>query len=128
MATSAPSPTAQPLPPLPDLQSAAGTGGEPQGNQSAMAAIMSGIAPVKNGVDSINSACRQIVQSGAVPGSEQICAQIISLATSLLPMALQQAIQPGQGGGGGGGQGIQALGGAPPPPQGGASPAPGATQ
>lgn len=109
-----------PLPPLPDLQSAAGTGGQnasdPQ--QSAMAALVAGIAPIKSGVDAIVAACKQIVQSGAVPGAEQPCAQIVALATSLLPAAAQQAMQPGQGGApppqpSGGMQGIP--GGAPPP-------------
>lgn len=59
---------------------------------------MSGLAPVKNGVDAITQACKAIVQSGAIPGSEQICGQIVALATSLLPMAVQQTFQPGPGG------------------------------
>lgn len=80
-----------------------------------MAAIMSGITPVKTAVDGIVAACRSIVQSGAVPGAEQPCAQIVAIATSLLPMALQQALQPGQGGG----AGIQGM-----PPPGGPPPAP----
>ncbi len=99
-----------PLPPLPDLQSAQGTGGAPAGPQDAMAALVSGIAPIKNAVDSIVAACKQVVQSGAVPGAEQVCAQIVALATSLLPMAAQQALQPGNGGGP-----ISAIGGGQPP-------------
>jgi len=78
-----------------------------------MAQVISGIAPVKTAVDGISAACKQIVQSGAVPGAEQICAQIIALATSLLPMAAQQALQPGLGG-----TGIGPVG-AGAPPQGG---------
>jgi len=70
-----------------------------------MAAIVAGIAPVKTAVDTIVAAAKQIVQSGAIPGAEQPVAQIIALATSLLPMAAQQAMQP-QGG-------IQAIGGQP---------------
>lgn len=81
-----------------------------------MAAIMSGLVPIKSGVDAILAACKQIVQSGAVPGAEQPCAQIVALATSLLPMAAQHALQPGQGGGPGPIQGIP--GGAPPAPGG----------
>ena len=106
------SPGAAPLPPLPDLNTAAGTGGQDasQSQQSAMAALVSGLAPVKNGVDQMIAACKQIVQSGAVPGAEQVCAQIVALATSLLPMAAQQAMQPGQGGGP-----ISAIGGGQPP-------------
>lgn len=85
-----------PLPPLGNLQSAGATGGgDPQ--QSAMAALVSGLAPIKNAVDSIAAACRQIVQSGAIPGAEQPCSQIVSLAASLLPMAMQQAMQPQPG-------------------------------
>ena len=76
---------------------------------------------MKSGVDAIVAACRQIVQSGAVPGAEQSCAQIVALATSLLPMAAQQALQPGQGGGGI--QGLPGAGATPPP--GGAPGAPG---
>jgi hypothetical protein len=94
-----------------------------------MAALISAVGPTKQAVDSIVAACKQIVQSGAVPGSEQPCAQIIALATSLLPMAAQQALQPtGQS------SGIQAIpGGATPQgaapsgiPQGGTPPVPGA--
>ena len=124
MTPSPQSAVAAPLPPLPDLQSAAGTGGAPLGNQDAMAAIVSGIQPVKSAVDGIVAGAKQIVQSGAVPGAEQVCAQIIALATGLLPMALQQALQPGQGAGGG----IQAIGGAPPAPPAPGGAAPGGTQ
>ena len=60
-----------------------------------MSSLVSGIAPVKAGVDAILAACKQIVQSGAVPGAEQPCGQIVALATSLLPMAAQAALQPG---------------------------------
>ncbi len=70
-----------------------------------MAALMSGIAPVKAGVDGIIAACKSIVQSGAVPGSEQVCGQIVALATSLLPMAVQAGMQPGGGSSGGPGPG-----------------------
>jgi len=106
----------QPMPPLPEMQtgpSGGGMGGDPN---SAMAAILSGIAPVKAAVDAIRSACQQIVQSGAVPGSEQICGQIVSLSSQLVPMAAQQALQP-MGGGGGMGGGLPM-----PPPPGGPAP------
>lgn len=124
MASAAPVPGqgSAPLPPLPDLQSAAGTGGKALGQLDPMAAIVAGIAPVKTAVDSIVAAAKQIVQSGAVPGAEQPCSQIIALAVSLLPMAAQQAMQPG-------GQGIQAIGGQPPQGgQPGAGPQPGTPQ
>lgn len=90
-------PVSQPMPPLPELQT--GPSGQVAPND-AMASILSGIAPVKSAVDAIRAACQQIVQSGAVPGSEQICGQIVAMATQLVPMAAQQAIQPGSGGGG----------------------------
>lgn len=111
------------LPPLPDLQSAAGTGGAPGGNPGFMASLVAGIAPVKNAVDMILAGCKQIVQSGAVPGAEQPCAQIVALATSMLPMAAQAALQPGGGGPSSGisappGQGIPPM----PSPQGPPSP------
>jgi hypothetical protein len=81
-----------------------------------MSAILAGIAPVKTGVDGIVAACQQIVQSGAIPGAEQVCGQIVALATSLLPMAAQQMMHPG--GGGIPPVGPQAGGGpgGPPPP------------
>ena len=96
MAPSPSSPGAAPLPPLPVLS---GGGQSGPGASSPMASLVSGIAPIKAAVDSILLACKQIVQSGAVPGAEQPCSQIVALATSLLPMAVQQAMQPGQGGG-----------------------------
>lgn len=98
------------LPPLPDLQSASGTGGGQTGTSPGlMAALVSGIAPVKTAVDGILAACKSIVQSNAVPGSEQVCGQIVALATSLLPMAAQQALQPGMTGPGPGGPGPQPI-------------------
>jgi hypothetical protein len=65
-----------------------------------MAGIISGVAPVKAAVDQILMACKQIVQSKAVPGAEQPCSQIEALATSMLPMAVQAAMQPGPAQGG----------------------------
>lgn len=116
-------PTAQaaqtaPLPPIGNLPTSAG-GPAPSGGMSA---IMSGIAPVKSAVDAILAASQAIVQSGAVPGAEQVCSQIVALATSLLPMAAQQAMMPGPGGPaspGPGGPGPQAIG--PVNPGGGAN-------
>jgi hypothetical protein len=104
------SPTPQPsgpnvpaLPPLPNFPSG---GAQPTGQgQNGMASIISGIAPIKTSVDSIIAACKQIVQSGVIPGSEQPCGQIVALATSLLPMAVQSALSPM-----GGGQSIQPPG------------------
>lgn len=105
-----------PMPPLPDMQtgpSQGQMGGDPN---SALAAILAGIQPVKMGVDAIRAACQQIVQSGAVPGSEQICGQIVSLATQLVPLAAQQAMQPmAAGGGAGGDMGVAPPAGAAPP-------------
>lgn len=69
--------------------------------------MLSGIAPVKSGVDQILQGVRMIVQSGIIPGFEQVGGQIIALATSALPMAAQQMMQPG-------GQGAGAAGGIPP--------------
>lgn len=112
------SPGAAPLPPLPNLSSGgqgdASTSGAASGG---MAGIMSGLAPVKMGVDGIVKACQTIVKSGVIPGSEQICGQIIALATSLLPMAAQAVLQPIGGGGPGGAQ--------PQPQQQGGIPQPG---
>ena len=112
--------SASQLPPLPDF-SAQGGGSGPSTPPSFLASIMSGIAPVKNAVDSINAACKQIVQSGSVPGAEQVCGQIVALAQSLLPMAAQQALQPtgpapgpGVGAPGPGGAGGPGGGGLPP--------------
>jgi len=108
--TPSPGITSSPLPPLPDISGASAGVTPPQSD--AMSAMMSGIAPVKGAVDQILSAAKTIVQSGAVPGAEQVCGQIIALATSLLPMAIQQALQPGMSGGGAGPSGpIPPLGG-----------------
>ena len=89
--------SAAPMPPLPELSTAAAAGGS--GSPTAqppgvLSSLLMGIAPVKQAVDQINAACQQIVQSGTVPGSEQICAQIVSAANSLLPMAAQNALAP----------------------------------
>lgn len=109
------SPGAAPLPPLPNLS---GSGGAPAGaapgGQDGMAALMSGIAPIKMAVTQILTACQQIVKSGAIPGAEQPCGQIVALATSLLPMAAQQALQPM--GAGGGASPLPPVGGGSPPP------------
>jgi len=95
-----------PLPPLPAL-GAGGSSPSPAGG--GLASMLAGIMPVKNAVDQINAAGKMIVQSGAIPGAEQVVAQIIALANSLVPMAAQNAMQPGVGGPGPG---------APPPPPG----------
>ncbi len=108
--------TSAALPPLPDLSGGPGGGqGQPGGDPMAM--IMAGLAPIKQAVGGIQGACKSIVQSGAIPGAEQICGQIVALANSLLPMAAQNLLQPGMGGSGnappapgGGGMGM------PPPP------------
>ena len=89
---------AAPLPPLPDLQSGGSGAAQPPDQQNSMASLISGIAPVKQAVDMILAGVKQIVQSGIIPGAEQPCAQIASLATSFLPMAAQQILQPGGGG------------------------------
>lgn len=109
--------TAQPLPPLPDLSSTASTGGgsaDPT-SSSPLAAIMSGIMPIKSGVDAIQAACQQIVKAGTIPGAEQICGQIVALATSLLPMAAQAAMGPGAATGMGNGPSMAPM---PPPSNG----------
>lgn len=109
--------TAASLPPLPDLSSSASAGaGSDQPNSGILAALMSGVAPVKMQVDTINKACQEIAKLGTIPGAEQICGQIVALATSMLPMAAQSAM-----GMGGGGQGMSAM---PPPPNGPAPMAP----
>lgn len=85
---------AAPLPPLPNLPTS--NGATPGTNpMDPMAQLLSGVMPIKMGVDGIMAACQQIVQSGMVPGAEQICSQIMQLASSLLPMAAQSALQPG---------------------------------
>lgn len=84
--------TQAPLPPLPDMnKSGGGQAGQPD---NPMAQVMAGVAPVKSAVDAIMQACKMIVSSGAIPGSEQVCSQIMALSTSLLPMAVQQAMMP----------------------------------
>lgn len=89
-----------------------------------MAQLLSGVMPIKQGVDGIMAACQQIVQSGMVPGAEQICSQIMQLASSLLPMAAQSALQPGAMGGGMPGQGMSPMpqGGGMVPPEMGVAP------
>lgn len=87
-----------PLPPGPDM-SGAQTGASPAG-PPGLEMMISGLAPVKGGVDQILAGAKAIVQSGAIPGAEQICGQIVALATQLLPMAVQQVTQPGGMGGG----------------------------
>ncbi|MDE2102404.1 MAG: hypothetical protein KGL39_34475 [Patescibacteria group bacterium] len=84
------------LPPLPDFGGNGGGGGNgPQtGNQDALASLMSGIAPIKKNTDAIIQAAKEIVKLGTIPGAEQIAAQIISLATSLVPMAAQNLLNP----------------------------------
>lgn len=82
---------------------------------------MSGLAPVGEAVKQIQMACQMIVRSGAVPGAEVVCGQIIALATGLIPMAASSAM------GMGGGAGVGAAGGpggmAPmPAPPGGPAP------
>lgn len=120
-----PAVSAAPLPPLPNLPAApmAGGAGAPAGAPGFLSAILSGIAPVKSAVDQINAAARQIVQSGSVPGGEQICAQIVALAASLLPVAAQNAVQNSGMGAGGPGMGMGMMGMSPlPPPPGGPQP------
>ncbi len=85
-----------------------GSGPQPSGPQG-LAAMMSGIMPVKTGVDAINQAVKQIAGAGIIPGAGQILEQIVALANSLLPMAAQNALQP---------SGSPGPGGGPPPPPG----------
>ena len=86
-------PQAAPLPPLPDLNSA---GTPPQQPNSPIKDLVSGLGPVKAEVDNIMKSCKKIVQSGAVPGAEQVCSQIMALGTGLLALAAQSAMIPGQ--------------------------------
>jgi hypothetical protein len=95
MAPTAPGPGAAPLPPLPQLSA----GGGQANTQSPMAGMVAGLTPIKAAVDQIVAACQMIVKAGTIPGAEQPCSQIVALAASLLPMAAQQMMQPGQGAG-----------------------------
>lgn len=70
-----------------------------------MASLISGIQPVKNGVDQVLAGVQAIAQSGAIPGVEQILAPVIALMNQILVMTAQQVMGPG-------GQGPQAT---PPP-------------
>ena len=111
---------AQPLPPLPNLGGPKASVGAPPPN-GALAAIMSGIAPIKSSVDIINGECRKIIATGTIPGAAQILGQVVALVNSLLPMAAQNLLQPNQPGGvGPGGPGGPGAGGPgpgmPPPP------------
>lgn len=81
---------------MPDLPAQPSAAAPKQGG--FLKAILAGTQPVQDAVTAIQQACKQIVVSGAVPGSEQIAAQIIGLANQLVPMAVQQAMG-GQGGG-----------------------------
>lgn len=89
-----PSGAAAPLPPMSDFGSGS-SGASPK--DSPLAGIISGLTPIKMSADKIVQECKSIVQSGAVPGAEQVCSQIIALTMSLLPMAAQSMMQPGQG-------------------------------
>jgi hypothetical protein len=85
-----------PLPPLPDLSGGGkDAGSTPQ--QSPLAGMISGLAPIKMSVDRIAAECQSLVRSGKIPGAEQVCGQIMALATSLLPMAAQSMMQPMSG-------------------------------
>lgn len=88
------------MPPLPDLQTASTPAAGGDTGTSPLAAILSGIMPVKSAVDAINQACKQIVQSGMIPGAENVCGQIVAMAQALLPMAVQSSMGPMQGQGG----------------------------
>jgi hypothetical protein len=85
------------LPPLPSglSDNSGGKDAGGAGKSSPLAGLISGLTPVKMGVDRIVQECKSIVQGGNVPGAEQVCGQIIALATSLLPMAAQSMMQPG---------------------------------
>lgn len=97
-------PAAAPMPPLPDFNTDPNT--QPQtGNKDVLASLMSGIAPIKKSVDTILEESKKIVKAGVIPGSEQVVAQIVALATSLLPMAAQNLLNP-MGGGGSMGPGL----------------------
>ena len=61
---------------------------------SPLASLVSGLAPVKNAVDQITSAAKQLSQLG-IPAD--LCGQLIALATSALPIAAQGALGPGGG-------------------------------
>lgn len=96
------------LPPLPDFNQSGNS--QPQGGkQDVLASLMSGVAPVKKHVDNIVQSAKEIVKLGVIPGSEQVAAQIISLATTLVPMAAQNLLNP---------MGGQAVGPMLPPPGG----------
>jgi len=77
-----------------------------------MAGLVSGLAPVQRNVTTILQAVRELARSGLIPGGEAALGQIVALTVSLLPMAANSALQPGQGGGGGP---VTALPGAQPP-------------
>ena len=106
-----------PLPPLPDLNGGGDT--QPQtGAKDTLAALMSGVGPVKKHADNIVNSAKEIVKMGVIPGAEQIAAQIISLAVSLVPMAAQNLLNPMGGAGGSGAVGPML------PPPGGPAPMP----
>ena len=107
------------LPPLPDLNTKP-TDQTQTGNKDVLAALMTGIGPIKKHTDAIVQAAKEIVKSGTIPGAEQIAAQIISLATSLVPMAAQNLLNP-MGASGGAVQGGNDVG-AMMPPSGGPAP------
>lgn len=85
------------------------------GDNSGMAAILSGIVPVKSAVDQIAAACAQISQAAIIPGADQVLQQIMALATSLVPMAAQNLLAPAGASAGAGMAGMAGMGMGQPP-------------
>jgi len=104
------------LPPLPDFDKS-GDSGMQSGKQDMLSSLMSGIGPVKKHADTIVQSAKEIVKLGVIPGAEQVAAQIISLATSLVPMAAQNLLNPMGGQGGSVGPMLPPPGGPQPLPQ-----------
>lgn len=83
----------QSMPPLPDLSTNPGGGVSTPGDP--MAAMISGIMPVKSEVDTILGSLKKLASLG-LPA--QMLDQIAAAATSLLPMAIQATMgTPGAG-------------------------------
>lgn len=104
--------SAAPLPPL-NLPSGPTAGKQ----QDFMAALASGLGPIKSAIDQITAGAQAIVQ--AQPGMAQAMSQVIALAQSALSQSAMQMVGSQGAGAPGAGQGMQMpQPPGPPPPMG----------
>src|SRR5215472_14909843 len=89
------SPSVAPLPPLPDLSGSSGKG-PTGGKDDPLSSMMSGLAPLKKGMDKMLEGLRDIEKTGMLVGSERTLGVIRALIAQLLPQAIQQSMIPGE--------------------------------